>query len=143
MATIKATVLVDERDFTVEYRDHGEANRAIKGSGRPVPITPPKSPSEIGGIAGLGSTAFECPTTSTIKDVNIMYRVIAHHPPSDHPDRDPQHRYCVSISDDYATRAKAQERYAPEAGHTHSIELWYIEPGRNQRLNPFAWPQGH
>ena len=71
-----------------------------------------------------------------------MFRVIAHYPPSNHPDRDPQARYGGSISYDYATRAEAQERYDREACETHSIELWYIEPGRNQRLNPFAWPQG-
>ena len=71
-----------------------------------------------------------------------MFGVIAHYPPSDHPDRDPQHRYGGSISYDYATRAEAQERYQREAEDTHSVELWYVEPGRNQRLNPFAWPQG-
>jgi hypothetical protein len=71
-----------------------------------------------------------------------MFRVIAHHPPSTHPDRDPQARYGGSITYDYATRAEAQERYDREARDTHSIELWYIESGRNQRLNPFAWPQG-
>jgi hypothetical protein len=71
-----------------------------------------------------------------------MYRVIAHYPPSTHPDRDPQARYGGSISYDYATRAEAQERYAREACETKAIELWYIEPGQNQRLNPFAWPQG-
>jgi hypothetical protein len=72
-----------------------------------------------------------------------MFRVIAHYPPSNHPELDPQARYGGSITYDYATRAEAQERYKREAGHTHSIELWYVEPGRNQRLNPFAWPQGH
>lgn len=71
-----------------------------------------------------------------------MYRVIAHYPPSDHADRDPQHRYGGSITYDYATRAEAQERYAREARDTHSVEFWYIEPGRSWRLNPFAWPQG-
>ena len=71
-----------------------------------------------------------------------MFRVIVHHPPSDHPDRDPQHRCGGSISYDYETRAEAQERYALEARDTHSIELWYIEPDRRWRLNPFAWPQG-
>jgi hypothetical protein len=70
-----------------------------------------------------------------------MFRVIAHYAPSTHPDREPQARYGGSISYDYATREEAQERYQREARHTHSVELWYVAPGGNQRLNPFAWPQ--
>jgi hypothetical protein len=55
-----------------------------------------------------------------------MYRVIAHYPPSDHPDREPQARHGGSITYDYAARAEAQERYTREVRDTHSVELWWI-----------------
>ena len=41
------------------------------GAERPVLITPPKPPREIGGNAGLGSTPFDCPTTTRFEDQNI------------------------------------------------------------------------
>jgi hypothetical protein len=67
--------LVAENGHAIEYRDHAEALAAIKrqpaSAERPVLKTPPKTAPEFGGIAGLGSTPFACPTTTSFEDPNI------------------------------------------------------------------------